>query len=514
MLLVVAVAGTSYGLLEANRQAAELVRLKTIEGNSPVIAPDTEVESKRPLPKALNAPFSNEEASASQSSWGKRLPDGHSFKSSYGREMILIPPGEFFMGSRASIKEIVKEFPGEWDGEVFLPSMNGKRVTISKPFYLSKHEVTRGQFREFIDSTNYRTERENGKSDGTPLPVGEKEEDVSWCNTDFNILGDKAPVTYVTWNDCVAFCEWLSKKEGRTYRLPTQAEWEYACRAGSQTRFFFGNDPEELAKYANVPSASRADWNRIDIGYGKQRLSMIYSGEPSRVVIKGDSRTGHSFFELDFSVDTNDETIVANESKIEDLVVITNSEELPIPRSSTASVRPLSISRPNILLGRWFEGTETNPRYGFPKRYPGGQIVFFKNEEKLWRHLLPTKKTMAMCVTSLLGTNELQVINSDPSAKFRCKIQDRVLSLDAKKSTQVIAVSEGKTSFIDSYDGFDELAPVGQFKPNAFGIYDMHGNVWEWCEDGFDLDYRLCKSADPTGSRSSTKNAIRGACYI
>ncbi len=60
----------------------------------------------------------------------------------------------------------------------------------------------------------------------------------------------------VSWNDAVAFCKWLSKKEGNTYRLPTEAEWEYACRAGTTTRYYSGDDPETLAKVGNVADAT------------------------------------------------------------------------------------------------------------------------------------------------------------------------------------------------------------------------------------------------------------------
>ena len=60
----------------------------------------------------------------------------------------------------------------------------------------------------------------------------------------------------VSWNDAVAFCKWLSRKEGKTYRLPTEAEWEYACRAGTTTRYHNGDDPETLAKVGNVADAA------------------------------------------------------------------------------------------------------------------------------------------------------------------------------------------------------------------------------------------------------------------
>ena len=60
----------------------------------------------------------------------------------------------------------------------------------------------------------------------------------------------------VNWNDAMAFCQWLSLKEGKTYRLPTEAEWEYACRAGTTTRYSSGDDPETLAKAGNVADAA------------------------------------------------------------------------------------------------------------------------------------------------------------------------------------------------------------------------------------------------------------------
>ncbi len=71
--------------------------------------------------------------------------------------------------------------------------------------------------------------------------------------------GDDHPVVNITWNDAVAFCQWLSKREGKTYRLPTEAEWEYACRAGTTTRYEFGDNPEALIGFANIYDADSRD---------------------------------------------------------------------------------------------------------------------------------------------------------------------------------------------------------------------------------------------------------------
>ena len=139
----------------------------------------------------------------------------------------------------------------------------------------------------------------------------------------------------VSWNDAVAFCKWLSRKEGKTYRLPTEAEWEYACRAGTTTRYYSGDDPETLAKVGNVADA-------------------------------------------------------------------------------TAKAK-------------------------FPD----------------WKYT------------------------------------------------------------IKANDGYVFTAPVGKFKPNAFGLYDMHGNAWQWCADWYGADYYATSPADdPTGPDSGDVRVLRGGSWF
>ena len=105
-------------------------------------------------------------------------------------------------------------------------------------------------------NSGYRTEAEQDGTGGwgynpqTSKCEG-RDPKYNWLNPSFPQT-DAHPVVNVTWNDALAFCRWLSRKEGRTYRLPTEAEWEYACRGGTATQYAYGDDPATLAQVANI----------------------------------------------------------------------------------------------------------------------------------------------------------------------------------------------------------------------------------------------------------------------
>jgi formylglycine-generating enzyme required for sulfatase activity len=261
---------------------------------------------------------------------------------SIGMKLALIPAGEFEMGNPRTPEEetaFFQRYSNQFKPERFQNEYPRHRVRITRPFYLGVHEVTLKQFGRFVRDTDYRTEAETGKPKGAWRFFPEKgrsgfDADASWRNPGYP-QGDDHPAVVVSYNDALAFCAWLSRKEHAKYRLPTEAEWEYACRAGTTTRYSSGDDPESLAQVANVLDAT-----------AKQRLPAI-----------------------------------------------------------------------------------------------GGSAIGFS-------------------------------------------------------------------------DGYAFTAPVGRFRPNAWGLCDMHGNVWEWCADWYGADsYAHSPVDDPLGPETGTVRVLRGGAW-
>ncbi len=147
------------------------------------------------------------------------------FTNTLGMKFKPIPAGKFTMGSpKEEIDRCLKQLEGAapWVKKTLATEGPEHLVEITQPFYLGATEVTVGQFRQFVDEEGYQ--------------VG----DGRWRNPGFDQT-DPHPVVWVSWNNAVDFCKWLSKKEGKEYRLPTEAEWEYSCRAAKPgSRYCFG----------------------------------------------------------------------------------------------------------------------------------------------------------------------------------------------------------------------------------------------------------------------------------
>jgi formylglycine-generating enzyme required for sulfatase activity len=274
-----------------------------------------------------------------------RLPDGEAPKdkqtavNSLNMKLVLIPAGEFQMGA------------SDDDADAEDHERPRHRVRIARPFYLATHETTVGAFRKFVDATGYKTTAETDGKGSSGYDEQTRGFVYGRPGYTWKSLGwrqeDDHPVLNVSWHDAVAFCQWLSEKEGQRYRLPTEAEWEYACRAGTTTRFFSGDRLEDVRGVANV---------------------------------------------LDES-----------------------------------------------LIARW-EAAARDLNEGKPHRY---------NVPVAWD------------------------------------------------------------------DGFAFTAPVGSFKANPLGLYDVHGNVWEWCSDWYDKDYYKTSPADdPPGAKEGKGRVTRGGAFL
>ena len=179
-------------------------------------------ETARMMPLAIASNISGAELAKARKYWQDYKINvyhaprpGDVIANSIGMKFTFIPAGEFMMGSAFEEK-------GRYGDEG-----SQHLVKLSNGFFLGVHEVTQAQYKEIMGK--HRSRR----------------------------TGDNHPVERVDWDDAAEFCRKLSSREDKTYRLPTEAEWEYACRAGTTTRFSFGNNESDLKDYAWYRSNSK-----------------------------------------------------------------------------------------------------------------------------------------------------------------------------------------------------------------------------------------------------------------
>jgi formylglycine-generating enzyme required for sulfatase activity len=167
-------------------------------------------------------------------------------------QMVVIPAGEFTMGSPASET-------GRFDHE------GPQRAVRIQPFALGRNEVTFAEFERFAAEAGYKTEAERtvGKQGCFGFDFSERlarKEDWqprnNWRDPGFDRTTNRDPVVCVSWNDAKAYIRWLTTKTGKIYRLPTEAEWEYAARAGTKSARYWGDDPNQACVHENVADRS------------------------------------------------------------------------------------------------------------------------------------------------------------------------------------------------------------------------------------------------------------------
>jgi len=355
-----------------------------------------------------------------------------------GTKLVHVRPGKFLMGSNESPDQVAEMFVGEEPTD-FEKEHPLHEVRITRPFYMAAQEVTIGQFRRFVEETGYVTDAEQGVVKNNPTGAEEVDEARSWRNSGHVPESEAHPVTLVSWNDANAYCRWLSTRHRARYRLPTQAEWEYCCRAGTTTRYWSGDDPESLAAVANVPDAS--------------------------------ARKG-----------------------------------VPLPLT---------------CVFRFYTGNERLGYKGWrmTRADPGARLSFrFNTQLSPARWVIDrTEPAEVPTVGGEGGTATVTVMNleTNPGSVLYLRVAEQRLSVAASASRSFDVKMARDSWQIEGDDGFSGLAPVGQFPANRFGLQDMHGNVWEWCADGYDpRGYTAEAETDPIGPRNAEQYVIRGGCYL
>ena len=165
-------------------------------------------------------------------------------------EMVVVPAGQFRMGSPAD-----EDDRNEHESPL-------RTVTFAKPFAIGKYEITFDEWEACVADEACETVPDDGWGRG------------------------RRPVIYVSFQMAVGYGKWLSAKTGQTYRLPSEAEWEYAARAGSTTPWFWGDDPQQACKYGNVGDDAlrpeHPDWPLHDCNDGVAKTAIVGAFKPNR----------------------------------------------------------------------------------------------------------------------------------------------------------------------------------------------------------------------------------------
>jgi len=217
------------GFEQLERAIGYQFKLEPEEPKQPVIVPE---DPKQPL-SVFN--FEVVRVNAKGEQIKKESKQSQYFREDLGNgitlEMVAIPGGTFTMGTEdEEIERLVKKF--NWEG--FRKERPQHEVTVP-PFFMGKYPITQAQWKAIASLTDLKVEKD---LDLNPAHFKDRPD------------SDRRPVEQVNWNHAIEFCARLSKLTGREYRLPSEAEWEYACRAGTTTPFYFGETiTGELANY-------------------------------------------------------------------------------------------------------------------------------------------------------------------------------------------------------------------------------------------------------------------------
>jgi formylglycine-generating enzyme required for sulfatase activity len=459
------------------------------------------------------------------------------------KQMVIVPAGRFMMGDQSDRLERFQ-------------------VTITKPFYMGKYEVTQEQWESVMG------------------------------NNPSEAKGAKLPVTDVSWEDCQDFIKKLNAKTNGGYRLPTEAEWEYACRAGTTTAYSFG---DSLSK-SDANYGDRTAGSIKPVGTYKPNAFGLYDmhgnvmewcndwfdsflqkdGEVTdrKGPATGDTRVlrGGSFIvnasgASSFTRIFNFPTLRVNFcgfrlARTADTKTAVGAPKVPIPEP--AVVMPATV---NILVAPFTEAKAKEVQKSLAKSLqkeveekvdlgqgiklnlvliPAGKFMMgspaseedrFDDEtqhevtltkpfymgkyevtQEQWEGLMennPSKIKGAKYPVTNVSWEDCQEfikkLNAKPNGGYRLPTEAEWEHACRAGTTTAYSVGDSLTKSDANING-ESTKAVGSYKPNAFGLYDMHGNVWEWCEDW--LGYYPAGSAiDPMGPATGDRRVSRGGSF-
>jgi formylglycine-generating enzyme required for sulfatase activity len=457
-------------------------------------------------------------------------------------EMVYIEPGTFIMGSPNDEQD-------RWEREG--PQ---HQVALTNGFYMSKYEITQAQWEAVMGSNPSR---------------------------DYGV-GPNNPVYHVSWNDCQAFIEKLNQMGQGTFRLPTEAEWEYSCRAGTTTRYYFGDsDVENMAKqycwyeknandeYWTTPHAEKEgtqpvgqkipnsfglydmsgnvwEWCQDWFGSYSSSVQTDPKGPPSgsdRILRGGDwNSPAHAcrsavrgffspvirygglglrlvLFQTDVLIPT------ATPTPIE--------ETITIPLSNLPSgAKPLEMVY--IEPSTFIMGSPSDEKDRWVNEGPQHQVTLTKGfymgkyevTQAQWQAVMGNNPSWfdgkPNNPVESVSWNDCQIfinmLNQMGQGTFSFRLPTEAeweFACRAGTTTRYYwgdDTNDSQIKFYAWYSGNNSLLgtkPVGQKIPNTFGLYDMSGNVWEWCQDRYG-SYESASQINPTGSNSGSNRVVRG----
>jgi formylglycine-generating enzyme required for sulfatase activity len=190
-------------------------------------------------------------------------------------EMVMLPGGNAMIG----IEDAEDEREGTPSG--FRGRARPQHAVSIRPFALGKYEVTRAEFSEFIAETGHVVDKGCAVYDGSKWV---KDPQRTWRDPGF-AQTDRDPVVCASWDDAMAYVTWLARKTGKRYRLPSEAEWEYAARSGVSAARYWGNDSARACEFGNVADRSAKDqfgaWTVHDCKDGQVRTAAVGAFRPN-----------------------------------------------------------------------------------------------------------------------------------------------------------------------------------------------------------------------------------------